>query len=235
MPAQVNALVESLALRRTGSAAEERVFSPDRWHKLLDQIEDFVGAFHRARPTLAGASPEDIERGLQPYVDSEAIEAAASELVDTGRLARRGARLHLPSHTISIDEKDRQLLDRAATLLAPASGSPPSLHQAAEALGVDKKVLETALKRAGGIGEMAAIARNRYVPVDYLTRLAQAAEMLGEKSVENGFTAAEFCAQTGIGRNFAIDLLEHFDRLGFTDRDDNHRRVKRPFASAGKN
>ncbi|MDJ0776846.1 MAG: selenocysteine-specific translation elongation factor [Gammaproteobacteria bacterium] len=230
LPAQVTALLASPTLICVGPAGSERVFSTGRWQNLLARIEASIAEFHRARPALPGASPEDIQRLLHLPVERPVIEAASVELVQAGRLGRRGARLNLPAHEMPIDDMDRQLLARAATCLAPASGSPPSLHQAAEALAVDRKVLEAVLKRAVRTGEMASIASNRYVPSAYLAQLARDAEALAAKSTTGGFTVAEYCAATGTGRNFAIDLLEYFDRLGFTRRSDNRRQVLRPAA-----
>ncbi|MCY4222569.1 MAG: SelB C-terminal domain-containing protein [Thiotrichales bacterium] len=45
---------------------------------------------------------------------------------------------------------------------------------------------------------------------------------------EGRFTAAEYKNHAGIGRNFAIELLEFFDRSGFTERLGDRRRVRRP-------
>ena len=106
-----------------------------------------------------------------------------------------------------------------------------SLHQAAQALSIDRKNLETSLKNAVGFGEMVSLARNRFVPAWYVARLARAAEQLAAETAEGLFTAAGYCERTGVGRNFAIDLLEYFDRQGFTARVDNNRRIRRPAAA----
>jgi selenocysteine-specific elongation factor len=47
--------------------------------------------------------------------------------------------------------------------------------------------------------------------------LAAEADMLAKRSDE-GFTAAQFRDETGIGRNHVIRLLEFFDRIGATRR-----------------
>ena len=223
----IDSPVDGLLLRRIGSAAATRLFSEDRWQALLERVEVAVEAFHGARPALPGASPEDIQQRLRPHTDRSLVEAACDELVRSHRLGRQGTRYHLPSHRVLFSESERHLLDRAAILLAPERGSPPSLHQAAEAMEVDHKALEALLKQAAKVGDIISIASNRYAPPAYLAQLANAAEALASSSAE-GFSVAEYCAHTGIGRNFAIDLLEYFDRLGFTRRGGNRRRVLRP-------
>jgi len=228
---QTDAIIESLSLKRVGRQPQQWIFGTTQWQNLLNRIEEAVGLVHQSRPELPGASLKDIQLALKPHVEAPVLEEAADLLVNDKRLGRRGTRFHLPSHAIHVSERDRQLWAHAAAWLAPDSGSPLSLHQAAEALGVDKKTLEASLKNAVKIGVMVLVARNRYLPTSYLARLGCAAEELAAGTAGGLFTVAEYCAQTKTGRNFAIDLLEHFDRLGFTERAGNNRRIRRPAAT----
>jgi len=72
------------------------------------------------------------------------------------------------------------------------------------------------------------VAENRYVPRALVANLATAAEDLARQSDAGRFTAAEYRNRIKMGRNFAIDLLEYFDRIGFTERIGNDRRVRHP-------
>lgn len=228
---QTDAIVKLLLLIRVGRQSQERVFSITQWQNLLVRIEKAVGLFHQIKPTLPGASFKDIQLAIKPHIETGILEVATEALVKQKRLVGQGKRFHLPSHVSQVSEFDRQLWNRAAASLAPGSGSPLSLQQAAEILRVDKKVLETSLKNAVKIGEMILVAKNRYLLTPYLARLGHAAEVLAQSSGEGSFTVAEFSEQTETGRNFAIDLLEYFDHLGFTERSGNNRRIRRPAAT----
>ena len=228
---KTDAIIESLSLRRVGRSPQQWIFSAAQWQSLLNRIEKAVGFFHQSRPELPGASLKDIQLALKPHVEGPVLEEATRLLMNEKRLGHRGTRFHLPSHVIHVSELDRQLWTRAAALLAPDSGSPPSLHQAAEALGVDKKFLEASLKNAVKTGEMVSVAKNRYLPTSYVAQLGCVAEILAAGTAEGFFTVAEYCEQTRTGRNFTIDLLEHFDRLGFTERTGNNRRIRHPAAT----
>ncbi|MCP4767552.1 MAG: selenocysteine-specific translation elongation factor [Gammaproteobacteria bacterium] len=228
---QTDAIIESLSLKRVRRPPRQWIFSATRWQNLLSRIETAVESFHQSRPELPGASLKDLQLALKPHVETPILEEATAILASEKRLGRRGTRFHLASQVIQVSEHDRQLWVRATTRLAPNSGSPLSLHQAAEALGVDKKILEASLKNAVKIGEMVLVAKNRYLPTSYVARLGYAAEVLAAGTAEGLFTVAEYCEQTQTGRNFTIDLLEHFDRLGFTERAGNNRRIRRPAAT----
>ena len=48
-------------------------------------------------------------------------------------------------------------------------------------------------------------------------------KLVDEFPEQNGFTVIQFRDQSGIGRNLCIEILEYFDRVGFTKRDGNAR------------
>ena len=228
---QVTALVESLSFKQVGQHSEERVFDIRQWQALLNRIEQSVSSFHQSKPESPGASIKDIQSSLKPHLETSVLNEAIADLVEDKRLGRRASRFHLPTHVIEVSAHDQKIWLQAAPVLAPQSGSPLSLHQAATELGIDTKVLETSLKNAVKIGEMVLVAKNRYLPMSYIAHLGFAAERSAENAAEGIFTVVEYCKQTGIGRNFGIVLLEYFDRIGFTERIGNNRRIKNPATS----
>ena len=227
---QTDDICDSLSLKRVGDDTKESVFCNKHWQGLLDRIEQVVQAFHQSQPASSGITIREIQLTLKPYVETHILDEACGSLVDGKRFGQRGVRFHLISHVIEVSDFDRQLWARAASGLAPVSGSPLSLIQAAEALNMEQKVLETSLKNAVKMGEMVLVAKNRYLPISYMIRLGYATEELAGKAADGLFTVADCCKQIKVGRNFAIELLEYFDRLGFTVRIGNHRRVKRSAA-----
>ena len=76
------------------------------------------------------------------------------------------------------------------------------------------------------------VTRTRFVPLTAVRALAAHAESLAGELPDGRFTAAEYKNRAGVGRNFAIELLEYFDRSGFTERLSDRRRVRRPAAEA---
>ncbi len=229
--AQMDTIIESLALRRVVRQPQQRLFNETQWQNMLKRIEKAIELFHQSKPELPGASLKDIQLALKPHIETAILEEATGQLINAKRLGERAKRFHSPAHAVQVSGRDRQLWTAAADCLSPHSGSPLSLHQAAQALGVDKKLLEKSLKNAVKIGEMVLIAKNRFLPTSYMARLGLAAEALAKSSSEECFSVAEFCKQSKIGRNFAIDLLEYFDRLGFTEQQGNNRRIRRSAAT----
>lgn len=229
--AVVDTLVTTLSLKRVGDSKNQRVFNADRWKDLLDRIEESVSLFHRNHAETVGPAHREIQILTRPFVEMEVLVDATATLVGQGRLMQQGARFHLPTHKVTISVDDQKLWARSLECLAPVSGSPLSLHQASQALGLDVKILESSLKKAVKLGEMVRVGKNRYLPRHYLAKQAFAAEQVASQKSHKTFTVIDFCQQTSLGRNFAINLLEYFDELGLTRRRDNHRHIHRPAAT----
>ena len=224
---RLDMLIERLSLRRVGQQSKQRVFCETQWHRLGAKVVGAVKGFHRSKPMSPGASVKDIQLALSPHIETSILEVLLGTLVEEQRLNSRGTRFHLPSHNIRISVRDQQLLDRVAPKLAPRSGTPLSLHQAAADLKVDLKTLEMALKRASRLGKMVLIGKNRYAPTHFVAKLGVVAERLAANSADRCFTTAEYRKQTTLGRNFVIDVLEYFDQIGFTERNGNTRYIRR--------
>lgn len=224
---QSTAIAKTLSLQHIGPAPNHWLFDPAGWEDLLRRLETAVSSFHEINPTLPGASVRDLQLTLKPYVEDAILDQAILTLVQSRRLARRGSRIHLSDHEFMISDHDRDLRMKAESCLAPDSGSPMSLYQTAETLNEDRRVLEKALKSFVALGEIVVIARNRYVPIEYLWRAALRVEALASQSPRDGFTVTEYCEKTTIGRNFAIALLEYFDQKGFTQRSGNNRKIRK--------
>ena len=191
-PPQVYALIASLELRLVGSAAEERIFCERRWQELLHHIEKIIVQFHRSNPSLVGASIKDIQTQLIPFVEMVTLEAALNLLVAENQLGAQGKKFFLRSHAIHISAKDTSLLARAKVILAPTSGTPPSLYQAAKDIGVDVSSLEKTLKIGVKLGDVAMIEKNRYLPKILLTKFVIIAEQLAARSDDGLFTTANY-------------------------------------------
>ena len=68
------------------------------------------------------------------------------------------------------------------------------------------------------------VGDNRVLLPDQVDALVATAQRLAE-STPDGFSARNFRDAAGIGRNLAIDVLEYFDRCGFTRRYGEVRRI----------
>ena len=215
---------------RVPDSGSGRCFSPAHWADLQREITVFLETFHRERPRLHGANANDIRLGLARRVSQGVVEHALAALLRKGAVSRRGVSIRLPEHRVTLSANDERLWPDVARILDPARGSPPSLRQAAEQLKMDEAALGALLKRATNAGLVLPVTRTRFVPLAAVGALAERAESLARTSPDGRFTAAEYKDHARIGRNFGIELLEFFDRSGFTERLGDRRRLRRSAA-----
>ena len=227
---EMDRILEAAGSVRVPDTDGDRCFSPAHWASLQAGILAFLETFHRERPRLHGANANDIRLGVARRVGRAVVEHALASLLREGAVARRGVTVRLPEHRVTLGTNDERAWPRVARALDPAKGSPPSLRQAAEQLKIDEAELGALLRRATNAGLVVPVTRTRFVPLGAVGALAAHAESLADGLPEGRFTAAEYKNHAGIGRNFAIELLEFFDRSGFTERLGDRRRVRRPAA-----
>lgn len=90
------------------------------------------------------------------------------------------------------------------------------MRDLAHALSADEDEMRQTLRQAALLGHITAVVRDRYYRNE---RLYQFAELIRRQDRSQGSTsAADFRDRLGIGRKLAVQILEFFDRCGFTRR-----------------
>jgi len=106
---------------------------------------------------------------------------------------------------------------------------PPKVKTISTDLGIDLKVLESTLKKASSFGYLIKINENRYI----LSTCFNEITSLFEETIKNDniekFTIKNFSQITGITRNLSVEILEYFDKKGFTKRLEEGRVILKPF------
>ena len=145
-------------------------------------------------------------------------------------LERAGAYLRLPAHRPAFSVADEALWQRLRALLDPEDGRPPALGDLAARVALSPKDVLALLERAARNGDAVRVSESRFFLPHAVLRLASVAEQLAAAQPEQRFTAAQFRNVTTLGRNLSIEVLEYFDRMRFTRRVGDARRVVGPAA-----
>jgi len=226
---EAESLFAGVDMVTVGRGGDATGLAPDHWAALIDHLEAAVGCWHREHPDRLGPTPEELRRAAAWGHDRNLLIEAMTCLVDQGRLKRRGMVVHAPGHDVRLGAKDEALWRDVRHHLGNAAGSPPALWQLAETIGSDPDTLDGFLSRLAGLGLVMRVARNRYLLPEDAARYAHIAEALAAEE-ETGLTPGAFRDAAGVGRNFAIDLLEFLDRSGLTLRQASRRTLRRSAA-----
>ncbi|STR68394.1 Selenocysteine-specific translation elongation factor [Raoultella ornithinolytica] len=124
--------------------------------------------------------------------------------------------LHLPEHKAGFTEEQQSIWLRVADLFAD---EPWWVRDLAKEAGVEEALMRAVLRQAAQQGMITAIVKDRYYRND---RIVAFARMIRELDLARGSTcAADFRDTLNVGRKLAIQILEYFDRIGFTRRRGN--------------
>ncbi|MBS1190587.1 MAG: selB [Rhodocyclaceae bacterium] len=196
-------------------------FSSGRWRELADRLLAALAAEHERAPDMPGVERDRLRRLTLPALARPAFDILAEQLLTDGRIARSNAWLHLPEHRVQLDAGDRDLWLTLKPLLDAAPYNPPRVRDVARATGIGEDRVRTLFKRVARFGESYPVAHDHYFTAAAVADLAHRVAGLCDR--DGIARAAALRDEIGGGRKVAIQILEFFDRIGYTRRvRDNH-------------
>jgi selenocysteine-specific elongation factor len=226
-PSEAENLWASVGLTRY----ETRGFDAAQWRQRSEALVSEVARFHLQHPDSFGPSAAQVLRTNSPAGQPQLALAVLKSLIHEKRLVREGAQIRMPTHEIEFSAAEKLLWRRIAPLLGPHC-KPMSMHDIAAKQKLDLKTVKGVLQRAARAGYLVRINVGRFLHKSVFIDLAAKAAALAEHSEGKLFDAAAFRDESALGRGISIELLEYFDRIGFTQRIGDRRRVINPAAIA---
>lgn len=188
----------------------------ETWKAWKAALQQDIERRHREDTALQGLKLSELPVEPPPRFHP----ALLTELVTEGALVAKAGRFQPTAHEAALSPGEQQWWDRVGPLLDQPQ--PPSLGDMAKQFRLGVGDLAKRLHPLVTKKLMVRISDTRYYLPEHLERLAMLAERLAE---EAPFTVRQYRDAAEIGRNVAIEVLEHFDRVGFTRRDADVRRV----------
>ena len=213
---EVQALCDGLGLRRVEDGAGAWGFSAQAWSQLRNALLGAISAEHERAPDMIGVGRERLRRLAAPAVAPSACDAALAELLREGHVVQSGVWLQRPDHQIRLMPGEEKLWAQVHPLLEATLFHPPRVRDLAQALRVEEEAMRQLLRRLSRLGEVYPVAHDHYFTRRAVTELARLVCDLNE--APGAVTAARFRDRIGSGRKLAIQILEFFDRVGFTRR-----------------
>jgi selenocysteine-specific elongation factor len=191
-------------------------FSAAHWRQLREQILQMIGQAHEREPELPGVEQQRLRRIVAPAIEVDAFAAVVEELRAEGLLVRRGAFLALPAHKAELGREQRVRWERISPLLVDRRFDPPRVRDIARETGIPESEVRQLLKTVARVGDVALVAHDHFFTTQAVGELA---DIAAEVAATHGAArAAEFRDRIGTGRKLAIQILEFFDRVGYTRR-----------------
>ena len=211
-------LQASLPLRGVGRWA----CSTRRWDALKQTILARLAEMHEQESDTLGPDRERLRRMALPASERPVFAALLEELLRDQRIAQSGPWLHLPGHKARLSAHEEKLWLKVRPLLVQAPFQPPRVRDLARSLLLEEDKTRMLMKRVSRTGQTYQVAHDHYFTREAVEELADIVRELAE--ARGAAEAAEFRDRIGTGRKLAIQILECFDRMGYTQRiGDAHR------------
>ncbi len=191
-------------------------FSTPVWTRLGETLLLGLARFHAQFPDELGPDTARARRMLLPQLAAAAFTALTEDLIGAGRLVRSGPWLHLPEHRITLTDNERALFERIRPWLAESPFDPPWTRDLAKRAGVEEAAMRRLMQKLARQGEVYQVVKDLFYLPEAVSRLAQ---ML--RDLEDGQEAVRAAAlrdASGVGRKRCVQILEFFDRIGYTRR-----------------
>ncbi|MSP68118.1 MAG: selenocysteine-specific translation elongation factor [Alphaproteobacteria bacterium] len=196
-------------------------FAAALWEQVLATVLAALRRAANAAPARGAFGLEELGRALGRRLATEVLASAVAALVADGRVERTPSGLRLPGQRAQMAAADQALWQRIEPLLGEAR--PPATASLADRLGLEIRVVDALLRRLMATGALVRISDRRYIARTRLASLARLAEDL--TGADGWLQVGAFRDGSELGRNLAIEVLEYFDRVGFTRRETAGRRL----------
>ncbi|MGY0633414.1 selenocysteine-specific translation elongation factor [Luteimonas sp. A478] len=198
---------------RTGAPIAITDANRQALHALIEQA---LADYHRDTPDEPGPEATRLRRIALPTAPAALWHALLDELAEAGRLRRNGPWLHLPGHSVTLDEDEAALAGRLLEHLHAGGYNPPWVRDLARIEAEPEERIRRLLRTLALRGDAFQVVRDLFYHRERTRELAELVVELG--AGDEGVEAARYRDATGLGRKRAIQILEFFDRTGLTRR-----------------
>lgn len=201
----------------TIDAGKERfVFHPQHWSDLRDRAISALLRFHSQVPDEPGPDIGRLRRIALPELPDPLWRALIAALVYERLIVRSGPWLHLPEHSVALSDGDQALIQKLQPLIAAGKFDPPWVRDLAAAAGEPEDRVREVLRKSVTQGTVYQVVRDLFYDRECIGELAAImTQMARERGVVD---AAHYRDALGLGRKRTVQILEFFDRVGYTRR-----------------
>jgi selenocysteine-specific elongation factor len=195
---------------------EQHVLSAAQWSALRERALEALADFHTRLPEEPGPDLARLRRIAAPGIDAALWRALVEELVGEQAIVRSAPWLRLPGHSAAMSAQDVALAHSLQPLLVAGGFDPPWVRTLASSVQEPEERVREVLRRLLRQGSVYQVVPDLFYDAG---RVADLAEIAARLAREHGaVSAARYRDALGTGRKRAIQILEFFDRVGYTRR-----------------
>jgi selenocysteine-specific elongation factor len=215
--ASLQALLSTMPVKSLMTAQGLYACTTAHWLAMQQSVCAALEKFHLREPDNAGVERERLRRVALPTLSSTLFGLLVHPLITDERVVTiDNVFLALPAHRIAFSDAEHRNWQDIARLLQASPFQPPRVRPLAAQLGIDEDGMRRLLGKSARLGLALRVAHDHYFLTTAVRELAAHVLELTEAGGEA--TVAPFRDRIGTGRKLAVEILEFFNRIGFTRR-----------------
>jgi selenocysteine-specific elongation factor len=230
-PDERRALLSSVAARQFAFEGVDYALAEQAWTLVTTTLLERVQRWHRDNPEQPGVKAASLQKSTRKSMSAGLFRAALSELLQQGKLSLAGGMVQTPGYRPSVPDAEQAGWRKLERELDARGLQLPLVSELAAATKMTKESALACLQSAARRGLAFKLNDNRYALPRHL---AEHATLITELAAQGeDITVINFKQRIKSGRKLAIEILEHFDAVGFTRRRDERRIICQPDLPAG--
>ncbi len=222
------AVLAAVPHRSITDAGHELLFAPGQIERYADAITTHLGGFHRKQPDSPGLTQEQLQRAVREKPAGVVFALMLRQLVKDGALKRAGAHHALPTHDPSLQGADKQLWERLKPWLDEGGTNPPRLSDMLlRDRNLRKDQVMRLMERLQRMGQVHPVGAEYFIQTPHLLALATGAYALTQADPNRRLNVRDMRESMGVSRHLSVPLVEYFDQIGLTKRDEVGRHFRR--------
>lgn len=206
----------------------ELLFAPEQINRYGAALAEHLQAHHRQKPDSPGLTQEQLQRALRDKPAGAVFALLLHELARRRVIKRSGPHLSLASHSAALQGAEKALWERLKPWLDEGGIHPPRLS---EMLLRDRQLRRDqvlrVLQRLQRMGQVHAVGAEYFIQTTHLLALAVHAWELAQADPQQRLNVKALRERTGMSRHLSVPLVEYFDEIGLTRRDEVGRHFRR--------
>ena len=178
-----------------------------------------LAQYHEQHPDQLGLGKARLYRIAALNQPEKLIYHFIDELLAENQLQQTRGWLHTADHKIQFNEQERALWQQVLEQFEQHNGQALWVRDLAGLLGQEESAMRNFLYKAGKLGYLTAVVKDRF----FLTENIYATARLIKQLVADteGISVNELRDALQFGRKMTVQLVEYFDRCGFLRRKGN--------------
>ena len=197
------------------------VILESHWLAMSAGALEALRTFHVQQPEEPGIDRGRLRRMTQPTLGDAVWRVLIDELVQRQAIKRTGLWLHLPGHRVTLSDQEAELALKLHAAIFSGCFDPPWVRDLAGTLRAPEDEVRGVLRKCAKQGTVFQIVHDLFYHRDRMRELAAMLQLLAHE--HDGVEASRFRDLIGVGRKRTIQILEFFDRVGYTRRTRNAR------------